>query len=104
MLISALATNTNTADRTMGNHSEASDIAFSSWGGAAGTMSLSVFFRLGLVRLGQLLLDLRGHRIVVRQLHREAALAAGERAQFGLVIDDFGERRLRLDHQHPAAQ
>src|SRR6185312_7445735 len=75
MLIRALAMNTNTADRMVGNHSEASVMTDLLSGQCCGMTRMlgnagSIFLGLWPARLGELLPDLRWHQIVVRPFHR----------------------------------
>src|SRR5690349_1802012 len=54
--------------------------------GGRGAGGASVLVGPRLVRFGELLLHLRRHRLVVAELDRVAALAAGHRLELGLVV------------------
>src|SRR6185312_14326280 len=74
------------------------------WYNATRNPQTSFFFHFRFVGFRELLLHLRRHRIVVAELDRVAALAAGHRLQLGLVIGDFRQWYLRLDDDFAAAQ
>src|SRR5690606_13274172 len=69
-----------------------------------GTWAGSVLLVARAPAFGQLLLHLRGHRLVMAEVDGVAAAPGGDRLQFGGVAVEFGERDLGPDHDVAVAR